>query len=534
MAASLPVGSIVAFAAKGVYEIPADWNLCDGSPLSRKRFPDLFRAVGTAHGAPDEFSFCVPDLRGRFLRGIAAGQGTDPDADSREEPRPELTQNGGSGGNNGDRVGSLQKHSTGKSWTPMQAEIPRLPSGTHGAQSPAGAPDNICVVHNDSMTMKDGLSGGDSESRPHNKNLYFIIRTLPASSETNAGSAPGTVLALASDEATSLASDWLPCDGRTYDATDARYSALFAEIGVSHGGDGKPEFCVPELGGMFVRGVSETSAHDPDAATRGPARPDLPAGEQGNADNAVGTSQVDATAAPNNPFETVFPHLPDDGVHCWNSLGYDTGEVNWNGLTVPIAQKGGDDESRPVNTAVDWIVQAAAEPPAPIAAVVAHGGENPEVPGWLVCNGQSVSSDAYPDLFKAIGATYGSGTGAGTFKVPDYRGYFLRGLDQSGKVDPDAAARLTPGTTLPIPPNTTPTTAGAKMGTVQNWATKRPNNPFLMHIPNLPSSCEQVFSTVWDHAVGTCGWPTIDTCTLGGDKETRPVNVGVVFLIRAK
>lgn len=36
---------------------------------------------------------------------------------------------------------------------------------------------------------------------------------------------------------------------------------------------------------------------------------------------------------------------------------------------------------------------------------------------WLECNGQGISSTAYPELYAIVGAN-----------VPDYRGYFLRGV----------------------------------------------------------------------------------------------------------
>ena len=47
--------------------------------------------------------------------------------------------------------------------------------------------------------------------------------------------------------------------------------------------------------------------------------------------------------------------------------------------------------------------------------------------GYLECNGQSVSAVTYPELFTAIGYTYG-GAGA-SFNVPDLRGEFIRGYD---------------------------------------------------------------------------------------------------------
>ena len=47
---------------------------------------------------------------------------------------------------------------------------------------------------------------------------------------------------------------------------------------------------------------------------------------------------------------------------------------------------------------------------------------------WLLCNGQEVNRADYPDLFKVIGISFGTGNGTTTFNVPDYRGKFIRGL----------------------------------------------------------------------------------------------------------
>ena len=53
--------------------------------------------------------------------------------------------------------------------------------------------------------------------------------------------------------------------------------------------------------------------------------------------------------------------------------------------------------------------------------------------GYLECNGQSVSATTYPELFTAIGYTYG-GAGA-SFNVPDLRGEFIRGYDNGRGAD---------------------------------------------------------------------------------------------------
>jgi microcystin-dependent protein len=55
--------------------------------------------------------------------------------------------------------------------------------------------------------------------------------------------------------------------------------------------------------------------------------------------------------------------------------------------------------------------------------------------GWKVCDGSLVSRATYAALFAAIGTIYGAGDGATTFKLPDLRGEFLRGVDSGRGVD---------------------------------------------------------------------------------------------------
>ncbi len=55
--------------------------------------------------------------------------------------------------------------------------------------------------------------------------------------------------------------------------------------------------------------------------------------------------------------------------------------------------------------------------------------------GYLKCNGAAVSRTTYADLFNEIGTAFGAGDGSSTFNVPDLRGEFVRGWDDSRGVD---------------------------------------------------------------------------------------------------
>ena len=70
----------------------------------------------------------------------------------------------------------------------------------------------------------------------------------------------------------------------------------------------------------------------------------------------------------------------------------------------------------------------------PIGSVIAVA--TPTVPvGFLECNGAAISRTSYATLFGLIGTYYGSGNGSTTFNLPDLRGEFIRGHDNSRGVD---------------------------------------------------------------------------------------------------
>lgn len=66
--------------------------------------------------------------------------------------------------------------------------------------------------------------------------------------------------------------------------------------------------------------------------------------------------------------------------------------------------------------------------------------------GWIPCDGRTLSRAAYPRLFSAIGTLYGA-PDASSFRVPDYRGEFLRGWDATG----GTGRGVDPGRVFPSP-----------------------------------------------------------------------------------
>lgn len=97
------------------HQVHEGWLFCNGAALDRKEYEDLYKVLGVAFGAPDGDSFNLPDLRGRFLRGVDHGKVRDPNAQSREASNV--------GGNEGDKVGSVQDDAFASHFHPLEKPI---------------------------------------------------------------------------------------------------------------------------------------------------------------------------------------------------------------------------------------------------------------------------------------------------------------------------------------------------------------------------------------------------------------------------
>jgi microcystin-dependent protein len=147
----VPPGSIMAFGGS-TNAIPSGWLLCDGRAVRSSEFTRLFQTIGTAWGSgidDDDATtdFNLPDLRGRFLRGVDGGAGLDPNANVR------LANT--AGGNTGNQVGSFQgdafkthRHRVALSGNTMFA-------GLHSHQ----------IKRSDGRVIRWGDGAGNSEDR---------------------------------------------------------------------------------------------------------------------------------------------------------------------------------------------------------------------------------------------------------------------------------------------------------------------------------------------------------------------------------
>lgn len=183
----LPPGTIVPFGGPIAEEsraalAEAGWLFCDGAAVSRTEYPALFTAIGNSWGDPGSTTFNLPDLSGRFLRGVDGGRGNDPDRGGRGEAQP--------GGNTGDMVGSVQSDATRRPNVPFTTSD----SGQHshlytdprigdckghecgGGSASEFPPQNAGTTGGTGNHSHVIAGGGDKETRPKNANVNFLIR----------------------------------------------------------------------------------------------------------------------------------------------------------------------------------------------------------------------------------------------------------------------------------------------------------------------------------------------------------------------
>ena len=190
---SPPIGTVMAFAGPvdAAFEAQQGWLLCDGRSLNRTdaRFRALFRAIGTTWGGDATTNFNIPDLRGRFVRGVdknIAGVETpsseagprDPDRTGRGPASPNSVNQG----NRGNNVGSLQDdlledhgHTVTDPGHSHSFDAFRV-SGAGGPGQAFPRDSNGMGTSSSRTNITIPRSGGGNETRPVNAYVNWLIR----------------------------------------------------------------------------------------------------------------------------------------------------------------------------------------------------------------------------------------------------------------------------------------------------------------------------------------------------------------------
>lgn len=164
----------------------------------------------------------------------------------------------------------------------------------------------------------------------------------------------------------------------------------------------------------------------------------------------------------------------------------------------------------------------------PAGLIVAFGGDSTKIPaGWRHCNGQLLTRDGvdpasgipYSRLFDAIGTAWGSDN-ANTFRLPDLRGLFLRGVDPTSATDVEAnmRRRLYPGGN-----------SGNRVGSYQQDTVGSHRHTANVHVQNLNLSTSGQNTLLNRASTGN----EVKTSSFDGlGPETRPKNAYVFYIIK--
>jgi hypothetical protein len=196
----------------------------------------------------------------------------------------------------------------------------------------------------------------------------------------------------------------------------------------------------------------------------------------------------------------------------------------------------------------------------PVGSIIAFGGNVTrkweDQHGWLRCDGRLLDSSnaLYEELFNVIQFAWG-GDGDTMFNIPDLQGFFLRGVDMSRD-------KATPDLKVPFPADPDRDrrvsirpggNKGPNVGSAQIFATARPRGPIPFttdiagehsHSMNLEVYASRDTGDNWNTVASPFNpqvnlpWPSTELGgnhlheILGGDKETRPLNAYVHWIIR--
>lgn len=191
---------------------------------------------------------------------------------------------------------------------------------------------------------------------------------------------------------------------------------------------------------------------------------------------------------------------------------------------------------------------------APAGSITAYAGDTPP-DGWLLCQGQELSKTEYPELYAAIGDGWNTATNptsgaayaapaAGSFRLPDFRGSFLRGAGNPAQGDNTALAGYQVDKTAKngLGLGWTSTTLNSNSVSPQitnydgqgDWQISNSTGTSAQYrIPWVNTGIdrsERVRAASHYHSINKNSFNTNQTWAQ--DSETRPLNQGVNYIIR--
>lgn len=195
---------------------------------------------------------------------------------------------------------------------------------------------------------------------------------------------------------------------------------------------------------------------------------------------------------------------------------------------------------------------------APAGSVQAFAGTTAPY-GWILCQGQELNIADFPALYAAIGTTWNTATNptsgsaysapaAGKFRLPDFRGSFLRGAGNPSVGDACSVGGFQADKTAKNGLANSNSTATVNKNLWNSNQISHAHGPggsttyFITDGIGGPSANLTVGSDAYiinsSTASSTATWNsanatgTANAQTITGDSETRPLNQGVQYIIK--
>lgn len=370
---TLPIGSIVEWGSDAA---PENWLICNGQELKRNEYPDLFAAIGTTYGEGDgSTTFNLPNMASKFPIGYNSS-----DSD----------------------FNSLGKTGGEKEHTLTLGELPSNPILTTNASSIA---TDGYIMRGSYTSVSNYNVGGNGEA--HNNMPPYLVVNYIIKAKQSAGVLATVVDSLGSSSATDALSanqgkvlnDKIETNTTKLNTIESGAQKNVIELVQRNGVD------LPILNksiNVIVPTKTSDLTNDSNYISEIPIASSTKLGGVKIGENLSVTADgvLSATGGGSGAKEVSISETEptENSIELWVDLSENESS----------SEKSTD--STPVGALMPYV-----------------GGTIPDK--WLECDGSSVSSIDYPDLYEAIGNTFGGDSS--NFKLPDISGRFLVGIDSS-------------------------------------------------------------------------------------------------------